>query len=187
VSIDAGQIEKWQIALQGLARLVLLAPNGEEIQLSERSAAAKSPDGKEWADGLTAMRATMAANIAARVALGGQTARYKGRLPGIAEEALIQMKRKAPLFLLGGFGGCAYDLVSAMRISQRSVPRSAAAVKWPGIEIFKNFGSNDLNNGLTIEENRNLAETMHIDEAVALILRGLLKIVGKRRRPKGKK
>jgi hypothetical protein len=186
-SMDAEQIEKWQLALRGLAHLVLLAPTGEEIALSDRPTAAKSPDEKEWADGLTAMRMTMASGIAARIALGGQTSKYKGRLPGIAEEALIQIKQSAPLFVLGGFGGCAYDLVTAMGVSRRELPRSAATDRWAGIEMFRDFGPKDLNNGLSLEENRKLAETVHIDEAVTLILRGLMKTARKRRRPRGKK
>src|SRR3954464_1054331 len=37
----------------------------------------------------------MASQVHARIALGGQTATYKGRLPGIAEEALIQREGRA--------------------------------------------------------------------------------------------
>jgi SLOG cluster2 len=181
-SMSTDQIEKWQVALEGLARLVILAPNGKEILLSDRSLNLTAPNEKQWESGLTAMRMTMASNIAARIALGGQTAKYKGRLPGIAEEALIQIERKAPLYILGGFGGCSYDLTRAIGINRRALPGLPSSGAWPGIEAFRKFGPADLHNGLTPSENRLLAETVHVDQAVALILRGLMMIAQKRRR-----
>lgn len=183
-SISADQIERWQLALAGLARLVLLDPTGSEISLSERPPEAADMDERQWADGLTAMRKTMASTINARIALGGQTAKYKGRLPGIAEEALIQINRKAPLFVLGGFGGCSFDLACAMGIDRRHLPRSTSAGTWNGIEAFRAFGPADLHNGLSPEENRLLAETIHVDQALALILRGLMKTSKRRRQRK---
>jgi len=98
------------------------------------------------------MRNIMASNIKARIALGGQIAKYKGRLPGIAEEALIQINRKAPLFVLGGFGGCSFDLARAMGINRRDIPRSAFSGTWSGIEAFRAFGPADLHNGLSPED-----------------------------------
>lgn len=185
-SMNADKIRKLEVALEGLARLALLDPTGKEMSLSERPADAIDPPASEWAGGLTAMRTTMASNIDARIALGGQTANYKGRLPGIAEEALIQLERRAPLFLLGGFGGCAFDVARAMGIDRRDVPRSASSAAWPGVEAFRTYGAKDLHNGLDADENRVLAETAHIDQAVALILRGLMKM-SKRRRPLARK
>jgi len=139
-SITADQIERWQLALAGFARLILLNPTGSEMLLSERPTEAADIDEQQWADGLTAMRNAMASTINARVALGGQTAKYRGRLPGIAEEALIQINRKAPLFVLGGFGGCSFDLARAMGINRRDLPRTALSRPWNGIEAFRAFG-----------------------------------------------
>jgi hypothetical protein len=181
-SMNAAEIEKWQVELEGLARLVLLAPDGKEMKLSERAVEPAVSDERQWADGLTAMRLAMASDIEARIALGGQTAKYKGRLPGIAEEALIQMKRKAPLYILGGFGGCSFDLARAMGIDRRDIPRRPSSGTWGGIEQFGKFGAADLRNGLSASENRLLAETVHVDQAVALVLRGLMKI-SRRRQP----
>jgi hypothetical protein len=63
-----------------------------------------------WARNLTAMRAQMAGKAAARVILGGRVAGARGAMPGIVEEALLAIELGRPLFVLGGFGGCA-DLV----------------------------------------------------------------------------
>ena len=126
----------------------------------------------------------MASHIEARIALGGQTANYKGRLPGIAEEALIQIERRAPLYVLGGFGGCSFDLARAMGIDRHEPLRLASSGNWKGIEAFGKFGLTDLRNGLTPSENRSLGETVHVDEAIALILRGLMRTMRKRRGPR---
>jgi len=37
--------------------------------------------------------------------LGGRTLGYKGKYPGLVEEALITLQAGKPLFLLGGFAG----------------------------------------------------------------------------------
>jgi hypothetical protein len=179
VSMDEGAIRTWQDALQGLARLVLLTENGNEIALADRGPAKAPPGEDEWKRGLTAMRETMASHSRARIVLGGQTAKYRGRLPGIAEEALIQMTRKAPLYVLGGFGGCARDLASLMGISRRDHSRSATVGQWAGSDTFRSFGVSDLNNGLSAEENCQLADTVYPDQAMALVLRGLMKMSGR--------
>jgi hypothetical protein len=178
VSLDEGAIRTWQNGLQGLARLILLSEDGHEIALADRGPAKGSPGADEWKRGLTAMRETMGSHIKARIVLGGQTANYRGRLPGIAEEALIQMTRKAPLYVLGGFGGCARDLVSLMGIGQRDTSRSATVGQWAGSDAFRNFGADHLNNGLSAAENRQLAGTVYPDQAMALVLRGLMTLSG---------
>jgi hypothetical protein len=47
---------------------------------------------------------------------------------------------------------------------------------WGQRDIFANVSTADLSNGLNPEENRTLAVTPHIDEAVALVLRGLIRL-----------
>lgn len=163
--------------LAGLANLILLDAHGEELSLSGRqSAAVTGLSTHAWVEGLTAMRVTMARNIDARITLGGQVTGYRGRLPGIAEEALIQLKSKAPLFILGGFGGCALDVAQALGVHHRNIPVTRSAGLWSGIKAFAAYGPSDLRNGLSDAENRLLAETVHVDQAVALILRGLSRL-----------
>jgi hypothetical protein len=93
-------------------------------------------------------------------------------MPGVAEEALAALQAGQPLFLLGGFGGCARDIAEDFGLAQRGlVPRSP----WPGRSSFTSFTAEGLNNGLNTEENTILATTVHVDQAVTLILRGLLR------------
>jgi hypothetical protein len=49
---------------------------------------------------------------------------------------------------------------------------------WQDRKTFKAFASSDLNNGLTKEESATLVRTPHVDQAIALILRGLLRAGG---------
>ncbi|MBR0911466.1 hypothetical protein [Bradyrhizobium japonicum] len=172
----ADELNELAHALEGLADLVFLDQSGKKISLSERVTRSTDPSPAEWVAGLTAMRTAMTDETGARVALGGQTTNYRGRLPGIAEEALIQLERKAPLFLLGGFGGCSFDIARAMGTDRRDIQRSASLPPWPGIEAFRAYGPESMHNGLDPDENRLLAETVHVDQAVTLILRGLLKL-----------
>lgn len=48
---------------------------------------------------------------------------------------------------------------------------------WRGQERIFWFLFRDLNNGLTEEENTVLAQTPHVDQAIAMILRGLFRLV----------
>jgi hypothetical protein len=52
--------------------------------------------------------------VVARILLGGKVDGYAGFLPGIFEEALVTLEFQRPIYLLGGFGGAAEVLASAM-------------------------------------------------------------------------
>ena len=119
------------------------------------------------------MRVALTEASDARIVLGGRIEGFKGRMPGIAEEALSALTAKQPLFLLGGFGGCARDIAIELGIFPR---HNVDKASWQGIESFQKFHGMELMNGLTAEENGKLAGTVHIDEAVTLILRGLLRL-----------
>ncbi|WP_180699907.1 hypothetical protein [Pseudomonas crudilactis] len=159
--------------LAGIAELILLNRIGSRIPTEERiNEPPKAFNNNEWSEGLTNMRRTMTIESQARILLGGQTVNFKGCMPGIAEEALLSLQMKQPLFLVGGFGGCTLDLVKILGL----YPHTGAQYNWPGHKEFQHFTSNNLNNGLTIEENKILARTPHTNQAVILIMRGLLNI-----------
>jgi hypothetical protein len=63
---------------------------------------------------LTAMRERMNQDIQARVILGGKTVGYTGTYPGLAEEADLAIRSRKPLYLIGGFGGCASVIIDAI-------------------------------------------------------------------------
>ena len=129
---------------------------------------------REIAASLTAMRRTMLRDTSARVVLGGRVEGYTGTMPGIAEEALLTLRAGRPLYVLGGFGGCARDIAETLKMVDplHDPPRSS----WDGFDTFANYSADALNNGLTYGENCVLAKTPHIRQAVSLILRGLNQI-----------
>ena len=128
------------------------------------------PDDDEWADGLTAMRIVMRGGTAARVAVGGRINGYRGRMPGVAEEVLLSLEARQPVFLIGGFGGCARDIAGTIGLLEQAgeAPRS-----WNKNELFSRFTPDDLCNGLSREQNAALAGTLHIDQMVELVSRGV--------------
>ena len=102
-------------------------------------------DGK-WRIGLTAMRELMRDQTGARIVLGGKLDGYVGTMPNVAEEALLAIKAKQPVFLVGGFGGCAVDIAETLGIAQRW---AGLRNTWEGRKLFDGYAGNDLNNGLT--------------------------------------
>lgn len=153
-----------------------------------------------WARCLTAMREQLLTKTQARIMLGGRTTGYKGKYPGLVEEALLTLQAGKPLFLLGGFGGAAQALIQAL---QGKIPealtdayqcRNAAyqilmtefnqTIQNQKLDIepidysalnktFADIGVSGLNNGLSAEENKRLFVTQSKEEAMRLILQGM--------------
>lgn len=172
VSLSPEEVrQRWE-AVEGLAELIFLTVDGTTMPFEERQQLApRHPTQKEWAEGLTAMRNLVTSVSDARVVLGGKVADFHGRMPGVAEESLATLRANQPLFLLGGFGGCARDIAEELRLS----PVNGMRRPWPGRNEFANFTAEDMRNGLNVEENITLATTVHVEEAMTFILRGLLR------------
>jgi SLOG cluster2 len=90
---------------------------------------------------LTAMREAMCQDTDARIMLGGRVSGHQGKYPGLLEEAYLTFCAGKPLYLVGGFGGCARLLIRMIRDKQRPIeltrdyqlahPRMA---KYPGAD-----------------------------------------------------
>lgn len=173
ISLSPEEVTQWCEDLSGVAELIFLTVDGNVISLDERRRIApRQPTDEEWAVGLTAMRGVLTDVSDARVVLGGKVTDFKGRMPGVAEEALAALRARQPLFLLGGFGGCARDIAVALGL----LPAQPVGRRlWVGIDGFSDFTAESLNNGLNAKENALLARTVHVDQAVTLLLRGLLR------------
>ncbi len=122
---------------------------------------------------------------------------YKSRIPGVLEETLMSLKADQPVYLVGGFGGCARmvaDLIlgnSREEMSwdfQKQAPYAPEmrqlyekrGVSWWSYDemttYLKEQGIEGLCNKLSVEENKELFETVEIDRIVALILQGLRRL-----------
>lgn len=160
-----------------VARLVFLARDGARLPREQRlELSTREPDDDEWADGLTAMRTVMRSETQARIVLGGRVEGYKGAMPGIAEETYLSFQARQPVYLLGGFGGCARDIAETIGLVDRW---AGSRDEWTGREHFQIYSPDDVHNGLTNEENLALARTPHIQKAVTLVSRGLRRIHSK--------
>lgn len=148
-----------------------------------------------WGKSLSKMRYEMIKECDARVCAGGRKSGYKGKMPGVLEEVLIAADLGCPLYLLGGFGGIVRDICEL--IQNNNEPDSLIE-QWQSShnkgykellqmyeeqgekidysELLKKIKNIQLNNGLTQEENVILFNTVYVDEAVQLILKGLQNI-----------
>lgn len=147
-----------------------------------------------WSKSLSKMRDTMIKECDAKVCAGGKLIGYRGCMPGVLEEILVAIKHKKPLFLLGGFGGVVHYVCNA--IEKGEIPEQLTKewqinsnggykmlldyinkedqVYFPDYEkLHERLNYQNLNNGLSKEENNKLFKTEFIDEAIYLILEGL--------------
>ena len=170
-TMKAKDIRELEGALRGFARLILVALDGNPMPCTEhRTVRNSAVDDRAWCVGLTAMRELMCAQTDARIVLGGKIEGYKGAMPGVAEETLLAIKAKQPVFLVGGFGGCARAIAEAIGLAESW---AGSCDTWEGRDWFDGRTESDLNNGLTHEENRQLATTPHVDHAITLTMKGL--------------
>lgn len=153
---------------------------------------------------LTAMRETMNSETDARIFMGGKIDNFKGKYPGILEEAYLAMKSGNPIYLIGIFGGATQLLIDCLLSKEPEELTQAYQFQNPEYQSFFNYynfqASNDgidlinydvmtdffkaqgiggLKNGLTEEENETLFTTDDIAEVITLILKGLTKSVRK--------
>jgi hypothetical protein len=70
---------------------------------------------------LTAMREAMCQDTDARIMMGGRVSGHQGKYPGLLEEAYLTLCAGKPLYLVGGFGGCARLLIQMIRDKERPV------------------------------------------------------------------
>lgn len=174
VRMTADELAAFSTAHKKSACIIFLARDGTRMEQEQcRELRVREPDKSEWTEGLTSMRTVMREETQARIVLGGRVDGYKGRMPGIAEEALLSLQSHQPVFLLGGFGGCSRDIAETIGLVD---PWAGSRPNWQGRSCFESYSPSDLHNGLSKEDNAILARTPHIHQAVILVLRGLRRL-----------
>ncbi|MGX4656874.1 hypothetical protein ACWCHM_24620 [Micromonospora sp. SCSIO 07396] len=171
------------------ATVVCLDPNGEEVDPAQGRGDDPAPVAEsERAPALTAMRAWLAERVDGRVIIGGRRAGFSGRMPGLFEEALLAVRCRTPLYLVGGFGGATWDLVRTFGLGDPDfipVVASADATTDPryrnALDLLGGGSASVPDNGLSVEENRRLSETHRPGEIAGLVGLGLGRLnVGRR-------
>ena len=146
---------------------------------------------------LTAMRQASVTETHARVVLGGKEGGAAkpslSSIPGVVEEALLELKGEQPTYIMGGFGGAGRVLAEALQGKrpieltldfQKQDPAYAGFLDYyneqePPIDyeaitdFFNQAGPGGLRNGLSDEENQRLFITRDVLEMATLVLRGL--------------
>ena len=148
-----------------------------------------------WAENLTKMRTEMERVAKCRIIAGGKLSCFKGKMAGILEEFTIARRMGHPVYIVGGYGGCA-QLLSAVVEGKVNVDEfiriaSESASYKELFSYYENIGSpvdytevesyakldRLLDNGLSEEENRRLFHSVNIMEIVSLILKGINNVI----------
>lgn len=143
----------------------------------------------KWATSLTQMRTDSIKESYARIVAGGRTQGFSGFMPGIAEEFMIAYNSNKPIFLIGGFGGCAHVIANILEGKTNAKKLLDKALENPkyreflehaenkgfkvGYSFFDTIKADRLNNGLKLEDNERLFHSVDIIEIVSLVLKGL--------------
>lgn len=148
-----------------------------------------------WAQNLTKMREEMESISTCRIIAGGKLSGFKGKMAGVLEEFIISRRQGHPVYIVGGFGGCA-QLLSEVIEGKSSIDKfvHAATESRAYKELLGRYESLGtpvdykeveslaqleklLDNGLTAEENFILFHSVNIMEIVSLILKGINNVI----------
>jgi hypothetical protein len=179
-NLDTATISERIEGLSVLGTYVFLDANGNQINPFEGRGPEPEPvnDAIEK-EALTAAREVMARNVDGRIALGGQRSSYRGRMPGVIEETIHAIRDHKPVFIAGGYGGAAADMVVALGIDRHNWLRVEPAAS-PDLNELRQTaartGWEPRANGLTDEENQRLAITYRASEVASLIVTGLSRL-----------
>ena len=187
-------LTKEELADYFASRIELVnAKPGSAVGISERNIYIPNSISKEamlkWATSLTQMRLESISESDSRIILGGRMQGFSGFMPGIAEEFMIAYNAKKPIFLIGGFGGCAHVIANILEGKADSKILSDVSfqdgtytefLKWAseyGYKVdygfFDKIKIEELNNGLSPTDNLRLLHSVDIIEIVSLVLKGL--------------
>ena len=176
ISMPLEKVGTYEASFGKLGMIQWLTLQGESRPYSDFVEMARhQPAAEEWERGLTALRNTMIHDSLGQITMGGSTDIRHGAMPSLAQDALVSLRGQHPLYVLGGFGGCAQELAVAMNLTEKQPIND---VNWPGFDEFNRYiGAKHLHNGLNDSENQTLAETTDVEEAVQLVGLGMGRVV----------
>ena len=153
-----------------------------------------------WSESLTEMRTQMNKECNARIFMGGATTNFKGKYPGLLEEALISLETNTPTYLIGAFGGITKSIITALLNEEveeltedwqrKSNAKYSKFIDYyntktdvkkidydESLKFLNTFTIEKLckNNGLDEDDNKRLFVSIHFPEIIFLVLKGLKK------------
>ncbi|MEH6408919.1 MAG: hypothetical protein V7741_00220 [Hyphomonas sp.] len=97
------------------AEVILLDRDGEQIGLEQRGRLLQSGQTDHDAQAaLTAMRRFAVSRSDGQFLIGGARADYKGRFPGVIEEAIFALNSGHPIYPAAGYGGATFDVAKVV-------------------------------------------------------------------------
>jgi hypothetical protein len=178
------EITEHQQRLGLLGQYVLLDVDGIPIDApgSARDAVGEQIDDTTAERALTAARVYTVTVTDGRLVVGGQRVKGMGRIPGVVEEVIESIRAGQPVFLAGGFGGATGDMVKALGLDpddwlgmpdRRSDDDIAELLQ---VVADTNWRPNS--NGLTIDQNRQLAVSYRASEIASFVINGFINMRG---------
>lgn len=122
---------------------------------------------------LTRFREKINEELDVRIAVGGKIEQHSGRMLGVIEEAIVALRQKKPVFVIGSYGGAAELLSDCLE------GKNCNLLNDEEIKFLNSCGIAGLNNGLSEEENKTLIHCDSSPQMIALILSGLSRRFGK--------
>lgn len=169
----------------------VLGEHGELVKLNDAVIWAMD-DPARTTKALSAVRSELPKYCDARLILGGKTTPFmpeypkgfRGKYPGIMEEALHTVRAGQPLYVAGGFGGAA-ALLAILLDPELVLPVSPQAISAMNtntdyhdlVDEIKEFYNPSLT-GLDEEERRKLMTTRRASELAGLVVKGLVQFRG---------
>ena len=172
-------INRYRQAIGLYGKYVFLDSDGQPIEdpTADRDPAAMQVGNREAADSLTAARRHFTATCDARLVVGGQRTGFQGRMPGVVEETILAIRAGQPVFVAGGFGGAAADVAQVLGFDPDNWLGLADESERPDLRELANTlnesGWSADANGLTLEQNRQLAISYRASEVASLVVYGL--------------
>jgi SLOG cluster2 len=161
---------------------VFLDRDGQPIEdpTADRDLVAMPVGEQEAADSLTAARRHLTATCDARLVVGGQRTGYQGKMPGVIEETIFAIRAGQPVFVAGGYGGAAGDIVRVLGLDPDNWLDLADETSKPYIRelaiALDESGRPAEANGLTLEHNQQLAISYRASEIASLVIHGLTRL-----------
>lgn len=178
------QITEHQRALGMLGEYVFLDVDGAPLDdpIAERSAEPENVEADEKIQGLTRMREHWTGLIDGRVVVGGRREGSYGRMSGIVEEATLALQADKPLFVAGGAGGAAGDIARTLGLDPENWLGMPEEPTRPDLAQLAGTaragGWSSVRNGLTEEQNQQLAISYRASEIASLVVHGLTELQG---------
>lgn len=178
--MTSAEIQAHVADLSLLGRYVFLDADGNTIDpIDGRSDEPEPVDEDTERRALTAARQVISASIDGQLVVGGKRSGFRGRMPGVIEEVILTMRAGKPIFIAGGFGGAAADMAAVLNLDPErwlrlEPPDNPALAELRS--IAEHIGWEPTSNGLTTEENLQLAVTYRASEVAHLVITGLSRL-----------